>query len=53
LPATEQGNLRNYPAKWVEAHTLAHSVLEITPQGGKQWVLYKGPYTAVELTRLE
>ena len=53
LPATERGDLRNYPGKWVEAHAVAHSVMEIVPGGGRRWVLYKGPYTQAQLAVLE
>lgn len=50
LPRTAQGDMQGYPGKWVEAHTVAHSSLELMPKGGgKRWALYKGPYTTQKL----
>ena len=53
LPATENGDTRAYPGKWVEAHTVAHSVMEaVIGERRSRWVLYKGPYSGTPLATL-
>lgn len=52
---TQTGDMTGYPGKWVEDHTVAHSGLAIMPKGqgkGRQWLLFKGPYTSKQLTVL-
>ena len=47
---TQTGDMAGYPGKWVEQHTAAHSGLAVMPKGkGRQWLLYKGPYTSQQL----
>ncbi len=52
---TQTGDMTGYPGKWVEDHTAAHSGLAIMPKGqgkGRQWLLFKGPYSSKQLTVL-
>ena len=46
---TQTGDMTGYPGKWVEQHTAAHSGLALMPKGGRQWLLYKGPYSSQRL----
>ena len=47
---TQTGDMAGYPGKWVEQHTAAHSGLATMPKGkGRQWLLYKGPYSGQQL----
>lgn len=50
---TQTGDMAGYPGQWVEQHTAAHSGLAIMPKGkGRQWLLYKGPYSSHQLSVL-
>ena len=43
---TQTGDMTGYPGQWVAQHTAAHSGLALMPKGGRQWLLYKGPYSS-------
>lgn len=49
---TSTGDFTGYPGKWLEEHTVARSGLAIMPKGGRQWLLFKGPYSLEQLTTL-
>lgn len=38
LPEVERGDVSNYPAAWIAAHSLGHVQMELTPSG-RRWVL--------------
>jgi hypothetical protein len=42
LPETEHGDLSDYPAEWMKAHSLGHIQMELLPGGGRRWVLMSG-----------
>lgn len=44
LSKAMDGSSGNYPLKWVEEHTVAHSKLLMMPKEDHRWVLYKGAY---------
>lgn len=53
LPATEKGDTSQYPGQWVEAHTVAHSAMEVVlGEKRSRWRLFKGPYSAAVLAEL-
>lgn len=49
---TKNGDLDGYPGEWVEKHTAARSSLNFMPGGGRQWLLFKGPYSMQQLSVL-
>ena len=49
---TSTGDFTGYPGKWLEEHTVARSGLASMPKGGRQWLLFKGPYSLEQLTTL-